>query len=302
MANLRRILDSAVEQFSPETKRLHFLPESRYNKNIFPTTGQYDWFSGQVLYFLVRYLRPVRIIEVSTSSGYSSLFSALALKANEFGRLETFELLPEIASAAWANFERFGVQDYVRLHVGDAREKAHAVVAERNQKREKEILFLDSEHTEEFARFFLDTFLPDTHPESLFHMHDVLPPNANVMYRPLEVLSDASFRTRGRIYYLLKRMVPSLAPPDLRSWVKPETFNPKEWTSEGSFAHKLATDIPSEEQIYIHNLIGKYPVLNGRSYDTHSIWRCDSRGRPMEWNESWWCICGALESAYRVCS
>lgn len=178
MIALTSLFDNAVKKYASETERLRLLPENRYNRNIFPTLGQYDWLSGQILYCLIRYLQPARVIEISASSGYSSLFSALALKANGVGRLETFELSPKVAAAAKTNFDRFGVTQVVRLHVGDAHQTIKSLLAECKGSREKEILFLDSEHTEGFARFYLDAFLPDTHPESLFHMHDILPLHA----------------------------------------------------------------------------------------------------------------------------
>lgn len=298
MTELIELFDEAVEKYAPEVGRLCFLPENRYNTAIFPYVGQYDWLSGQLLYCLVRYLRPVRVIEVSTGSGYSSLFSALALKANGYGQLETFELLLELAAAARGNFERFGVTEVVRLHVGDARETVSELLGEGRGKQEREILFLDSEHTDEFARFFLDTFLPGTHPESLFHMHDTLPPKARVMYRPLEAMNGRRFWLRTQVYWTLRRLWPRLVAPDLRCWIKPVPFDPASQSSEARLRHKLSAQIASEAQVCVHDLIDRYPLLDGRRYDRTSVWRCDSQGKPMEWNESWWAICGPLARAY----
>ena len=78
--NIHKVIRRAIEQFGSETESLEFLPENRYNKNMFPTTGQYDWFSGQMLYCLIRYLKPRRILEISTASGYATMFMAMALK------------------------------------------------------------------------------------------------------------------------------------------------------------------------------------------------------------------------------
>jgi hypothetical protein len=75
MADILRTCDEAVSLYGEETECLRFLPENRYNRDIFPSGGQYDWFSGQLLYCLVRHLKPVRVIEISPGSGYTSLFS-----------------------------------------------------------------------------------------------------------------------------------------------------------------------------------------------------------------------------------
>jgi predicted O-methyltransferase YrrM len=298
MTALLELFDNAVNQYGQEAKQLRFLPEQRYNRTIFPTIGQYDWLSGQLLYCLIRFVRPVRIIEVSANSGYSSLFSGLALRANGSGQLETFELVPQIAASAQANFERFGITEFVRLHVGDARETASKLLNDRKTNVEKEILFLDSEHTEEFARFYLDTFLPDSHPESLFHMHDILPLQAKVMYRPGEVMTTSRFRWKSRLYRTIYKLTQRSKPADIRRWVKPVYFDPTLHSSEARLGHRLSAQIPVETQVYVHDIRDRYPVLHGRDFDQTSVWRCDDRGNPMEWNEAWWTTCGALRKVY----
>jgi predicted O-methyltransferase YrrM len=291
------LFDAAVEQYGVQTPRLQFLPESRYDRTIFPTIGQYDWFSGQLLYCLIRYLRPVRVIEVSCSSGYSSIFMARALQDNKMGMLETFELSPEVAQAAQHNFERFGVRDVVRLHVGDARVTAQALLAERAGRQDREILFLDSEHTETFARFYLDSFLVDTADESLFHMHDILPPHARVMYRPIEKVEEVKWR--ARLFNRMSRVIPGMKRIDFpRRLVKPVLFDPLQQSSEANFGHRLSEQLPSESQVYVYDLRGRYPSMQASRYDHGSFWQCDDGGRPMEWNDSWWVSCDALKRVY----
>lgn len=299
MLNMLELMDEAVARFGHETPQLRFLPENRYNPQLFPTMGQYDWFSGQLLYCLIRQVQPERIIEVSTSSGYSSLFSALALKANQHGKLETFELTPSSAAAAQANFDRYGVAEQVRLWVGDARATAVTLLDERRrQSAAREILFLDSEHTEEFARAYLDLFLPDATPESLFHMHDILPPDAKVKYRPLSGTKTWSFRPKGWLYRRLRKIAPTLVPNHIRNWVTPVPYT--EIPSEAVFGHRLAAKIPAEQQVYVHTMIDRYAALDGHRYDQASVWRCGPRGESREWNESWWTFCGPLAQAYHA--
>ena len=72
------------------------MPESRYDRSVFPTLGQYDWLSGQVLYCLVRATRPRKLVEFSTSSGYSTTFSALAMQRNGVGTLHTVDAVQTI--------------------------------------------------------------------------------------------------------------------------------------------------------------------------------------------------------------
>lgn len=296
MRHLLSVFDRAVEEYSGEIERLRFLPDNRYNTSLFPTIGQYDWLSGVVLYCVVRHLRPTRIVEISTSSGYSSLFSALALRANGFGRLEGFELQPEVASAAQRNFQRFGVDKVVTLHVGDARLTTEPLLQERRVGQELEILFLDSEHTGEFARFYLDSFLPDTHPESLFHMHDILPPDGKFTYRPIEAIDKSGFRLRSHVHSFMSKHVRGWTPMDVRRWVRAVGFDPSS-SSEARLGHRLAATMPLESHLYAHDLRGRYPAIQDARYDCTSVWRCDANGRPMEWNESWWAVAGPLRQA-----
>jgi predicted O-methyltransferase YrrM len=286
-ANLQllSLFDQAVEEYASELDHLRFLPENRYNTDMFPITGQYDWFSGQLLYCIVRYLKPIRVIEISTNSGYSSLFSALALKANRVGRLETFELLPKMAEAAQANFERFEVAKHVRLHVGDARETVAALLSER-VRGGQEILFLDSEHTEEFARWFLGALVLSTSPESLFHMHDILPPTASVRFLD-------SKQTRTVAYRLLcKFRFRSL----LRHYERNHASKfDVDGSTEARLGHRLSGKIPADAQVYCHDILDRYPVLEAKRYDSQAIRRYSSNGKPMEWNESWWVVCRALQ-------
>ena len=61
------------------------------------------------------------IIEIGTSAGYSTLWLALACRAN--GRqLTTFELLPEKVALAQETFDLSNLTDVIKLVAGDARE------------------------------------------------------------------------------------------------------------------------------------------------------------------------------------
>jgi len=81
----------AVSIYSDELPSLMAIADLQYDRTTFPTTGQYDWFCAQVLYALIRDREPEQIIEVSMSSGYSTLITAMALKKNGHGVIDTFE-------------------------------------------------------------------------------------------------------------------------------------------------------------------------------------------------------------------
>jgi caffeoyl-CoA O-methyltransferase len=74
---------------------------------------------GQFLRTISALLRPSRILEIGTFTGYSALCLASGLSAN--GQLHTIELRKEDASIAWAYFQASPLLDKIKLHVGDAK-------------------------------------------------------------------------------------------------------------------------------------------------------------------------------------
>ena len=73
---------------------------------------------GALLNLLVRELRPRRVLELGTFTGYSTIWMAAALP--EGGRLDTLEINDELEDLIREAFRRAGVEDRVRLVIGDA--------------------------------------------------------------------------------------------------------------------------------------------------------------------------------------
>ena len=73
---------------------------------------------GALLNLLVRELRPRRVLELGTFTGYSTIWMASALP--EGGRLDTLEINDELEDLIREAFRRAGVADRVRLIIGDA--------------------------------------------------------------------------------------------------------------------------------------------------------------------------------------
>ncbi|MFQ5434124.1 MAG: O-methyltransferase [Anaerolineae bacterium] len=76
--------------------------------------------TGKLLAILAANCPAGNIIEIGASAGYSTLWLALACRAN--GRtLTTFEILPEKVKLATETFTQTGVTDVITLVKGDAR-------------------------------------------------------------------------------------------------------------------------------------------------------------------------------------
>lgn len=73
---------------------------------------------GALLRQLVLWLRPRRVLEIGTFSGYATVWMASALPAG--GRIDTLERNDEMESLIREGFARAGVSDRVHLYIGDA--------------------------------------------------------------------------------------------------------------------------------------------------------------------------------------
>jgi caffeoyl-CoA O-methyltransferase len=93
---------------------------------------------GRLLRVLTESIGARHVVEVGTSTGYSGVWIALALRGTG-GRLTTFEIDPDRAAIARENFKRAGLQDLVTVVVGDA----HVEVSKVTQTLD--LVFLDAD-------------------------------------------------------------------------------------------------------------------------------------------------------------
>jgi predicted O-methyltransferase YrrM len=128
---------------------------------------------GRLLRVLVESTGAKTVVELGTSFGYSASWMCLGLRATG-GRLTTYELDPERAKKARANFERAGVADLVTLVEGDA----HANVT--SFKGTIDLVFLDAD--KEGYVDYLNKLLPLVRPGGLVVAHNMTPRMADPRY------------------------------------------------------------------------------------------------------------------------
>lgn len=75
-----------------------------------------------LIYLLARGLRARRVVEFATSLGVSATILGAAVRDNGGGIVIGSEIVPEKVAAARANIEEVGLQEYVQIREGDARE------------------------------------------------------------------------------------------------------------------------------------------------------------------------------------
>ena len=102
---------------SPQGELLHELERETYLRVINPRMIS-GHIQGKTLEMLVRMLRPKRILEIGTFTGYSALSMAAGLEEGAF--IDTCEVDDELEMIAADFFERSGVGDKIRQHIGSA--------------------------------------------------------------------------------------------------------------------------------------------------------------------------------------
>jgi predicted O-methyltransferase YrrM len=88
---------------------------AEYGFSIFPA-------QGDLIYLLCRALRATRVVEFATSFGFSTLYFAAAMRDNWGGKVIGSELVPSKVAAARQNLADAGLDSYVDIREGDARE------------------------------------------------------------------------------------------------------------------------------------------------------------------------------------
>lgn len=302
--NVRRLILHATTHHGHECEHLRFLPESRYDRAAFPTVGQYDWVAGQVLYCLVRATRPRTIVEFSTSSGYSTMFMASAITRNGSGVLHTVDIDAAAQQAAARGLAQHGLSDVVRLHLGDCRS-----VVPRLLDDTIDLLFIDTLHSLDIARWYLREIVPRLHDDALVQVHDVMPPEARVRIHggpPFEPAIAAASPTAAQ---LMKRAVwlalhgrfpnpfPRESPREMLPLDRLEVHHGAgelpcidgNYFEEAVLLRELFRDADRDAVVYLHRMLGELEALSPQRYAAMDlIGRTDAHGAPMEWNDALW--------------
>ncbi len=119
---------------------------------------------GQLLQMISRMIRPSRILEIGTFTGYSAL--SLAAGLQEQGMLHTIELREADAGTAKSYFERSAFSQQIRLHIGDAR----TIIGELRESWD--LVFIDADK-ENYIHYFNLVF-PHLKPKGFILADNVL--------------------------------------------------------------------------------------------------------------------------------
>lgn len=119
---------------------------------------------GRVLRQLVEARGAKRVVEVGTSSGYSTIWLALGVRGVG-GKVFTHEINPKMIKLARENFKKAGVDDLITIIKGDAHETV------KQHKEPIDVVFLDADKKGYVD--YLAKLLPLVRPGGLILGHDM---------------------------------------------------------------------------------------------------------------------------------
>ena len=128
---------------------------------------------GRVIRMMTEAIGAKSAVEIGTSTGYSALWFALALRKTG-GKLTTFELDPSRAETAREYFRKAGVDDLITVVVGNAHETV------KNLDEPIDIVFIDADKPG--YRDYLEKVLPLLRPGGLILAHNIRNRDQNPEY------------------------------------------------------------------------------------------------------------------------
>ena len=121
------ILAYANQHTQPEPPLLHQLWRETHLQLLMPRMATGHW-QGRLLSMLAHLIKPERMLEIGTFTGYATLSLAEGLAAS--GHLHTIEINPERESRIRRYVAAAGLAGRVSLHIGDARDVLAGLVGE----------------------------------------------------------------------------------------------------------------------------------------------------------------------------
>ncbi|MDE6507382.1 MAG: class I SAM-dependent methyltransferase [Alistipes sp.] len=151
------------EHTAPEEELLRQLDRETHQRMIAPRmlSGHVQ---GRLLEMLVRMLRPRRVLEIGTFTGYSALSMAAGLE--EGAQLDTIEVDDELEEMAQSYFDRSPHGAKIRLHIGSALDIAPTLGVE------FDLVFIDGDKREYPAYYRM--LLGDDGSKALVHSGSIL--------------------------------------------------------------------------------------------------------------------------------
>jgi predicted O-methyltransferase YrrM len=121
---------------------------------------------GQLLYRMVKYYRPHRIVELGTSLGLSTSYLSLAGRGS---KVFTMEGAPSVAARARQNFDNLGFKN-IGIIEGNFDQTLASVLSQLHQ---VDFVFVDGNHRREPTERYFKQLLPAAHNDSILIFDDI---------------------------------------------------------------------------------------------------------------------------------
>lgn len=122
---------------------------------------------GSVLFNLVRYFKPMHVLEFGTATGISTLYMALAQQND--GRLITMEGCSETATVARSNFKKAHVND-IEILTGEFDAVLPLALKMMPQ---IDLVYIDGNHTKSATIRYFNTLVDHVHNGSIIMLDDI---------------------------------------------------------------------------------------------------------------------------------
>jgi predicted O-methyltransferase YrrM len=125
---------------------------------------------AEMLFHIIRQLKPVSCIEMGACLGISGGYQAAALELNGAGQLVTLEGAPSFAQIAGNNLKKLGLGHRARVVVGRFHDTLDGVLAET---KPVDCCFIDGHHDEAATIEYFDRVLPYLAPRAVLLFDDI---------------------------------------------------------------------------------------------------------------------------------
>ncbi len=124
---------------------------------------QLDDIESEITYLLIRELKPKNIVEISPCGGWSSTWILNAIKDNGFGKLYSYDIVDDSTKVIPKELSK----DRWVFTKGDIKKNLHKLP------KEIDYVFMDAEHTDEFAKWYIEKLFPFFGQGTIISVHDV---------------------------------------------------------------------------------------------------------------------------------
>ncbi|MHA1229548.1 MAG: class I SAM-dependent methyltransferase [Candidatus Helarchaeota archaeon] len=124
---------------------------------------QLDDIEAEITYLLIREFKPETVVEISPCGGYSTSWILNALNDNNHGKLYSFDIIDKVLTYLPKDL----VKDNWTFVLGDVRDNLDKLPDK------IDYLFMDSDHSHEFAVWYINNIFPKLKKDTLISVHDV---------------------------------------------------------------------------------------------------------------------------------